>query len=179
MKAIASSLPGLILIEFPIFKDDRGFFAERFHEGKIAQLGIQEKFVQDNHSWSKPGVLRGLHYQTNPPQGKLVGAITGRILDVAVDLRKNSPTLGKYYSTELSAENGRMLWIPYGFAHGFYVLGDEPADVIYKVTGLYNPKTERGIRWDDAELAIHWPSKAPLVSNRDQILPRFKEIEPL
>jgi dTDP-4-dehydrorhamnose 3,5-epimerase len=131
--------------------------------------------VQDNHSLSKPGVLRGLHFQTQPSQGKLVGCSRGRIWDVAVDLRPHSQSYGKWYSAELSAENGRLLWIPSGFAHGFCVLGDEPADVQYKVDAFYNPKMEFGIRWDDPDLQIPWPIKNPIVSERDSALPSFAD----
>jgi len=123
------SLPGLKLIELKIYKDDRGFFTERYVQERFKEFGLPGNFVQDNHSRSKPGVIRGLHYQTNPAQGKLVGAIRGRILDVVVDIRKSSPTFGKWEAVELSDENGRLLWVPAGFAHGFCVLGNEDADV--------------------------------------------------
>jgi dTDP-4-dehydrorhamnose 3,5-epimerase len=123
------SLPGLKLIELKIYKDDRGFFTERYVQERFKEFGLPGNFVQDNHSRSKPGVIRGLHYQTNSAQGKLVGAIRGRILDVVVDIRKSSPTFGKWEAVELSDENGRLLWVPAGFAHGFCVLGNEDADV--------------------------------------------------
>ncbi|HUP56691.1 MAG TPA: dTDP-4-dehydrorhamnose 3,5-epimerase [Bdellovibrionota bacterium] len=175
MKVTRPQIPDLILIELPVYGDDRGFFVERFNQKKFQDLGLPTKFVQDNHSLSKPSVLRGLHYQTQPSQGKLVGCSRGRIWDIAVDLRPQSPTFGRHYAAELSAENGRLLWIPTGFAHGFCVLGDEPADVIYKVDAFYNAKSEGGIRWDDPDLQIPWPIKRPLVSPRDEQLPTFAD----
>jgi dTDP-4-dehydrorhamnose 3,5-epimerase len=169
------SLEGLKLIELKIFNDDRGFFTERFQEEHFRRLGISAHFIQDNHSRSKPGVIRGLHYQNHPAQGKLVGVIRGRILDVVVDIRSASPTFGKWESFELSDENGRLLWIPGGFAHGFCVLGEEPADVIYKVDAPYSPKTEGGILYTDATLGISWPLKNPVVSTKDKTLPSFAD----
>ncbi len=177
MKAAPVSIPGLLLLEPKIHRDERGFFLERYRQDALAEIGIKESFVQDNHSRSMPGVLRGLHYQTN--QGKLVSVVRGRIWDVAVDLRKNSSTYGKYYAVELNEENASMLWIPAGFAHGFYVLGNEPADVLYKVTVPYNPSHEGGVRWDDPKLKISWPIKNPLVSARDKQLTDFTKIQPL
>lgn len=175
MKFNRLELEGLCLIELDFFKDDRGFFTERFNEAKFAENGLPLKILQSNHSRSIPGVLRGLHYQMEPSQGKLVGVVHGRVLDVAVDLRRTSPTFGKSFSVELSAENRMMLWIPGGFAHGFCVLGDEPADVLYNVDALYNPKTEGGIYWEDSELAIDWPFKNPILSAKDRKLPSFAE----
>lgn len=175
MKVTRPQIPDLILIELAVYGDDRGFFVERFNQKKFQDLGLQVKFVQDNHSLSKPGVLRGLHYQTQPSQGKLVGCTRGRIWDVAVDLRPHSGTFGKWYAAELSPDNGRLIWIPTGFAHGFCVLGDEPADVTYKVDAYYNPKMEFGIRWDDPDLEIDWPLKKPIVSPRDSNLPTFAD----
>jgi len=170
------SLPGLKLIELKIYRDDRGFFMERFVESRFKEFGLNGPFIQDNHSRSKPGVIRGLHYQVNPSQGKLVGAVRGKILDVVVDLRKDSPTFGKWESVELSDENGRLLWVPHGFAHGFCVLGTEDADVMYKVDAPYSPKTEGGIRFDDPELNIAWPVKdGAIVSAKDRVLPTFAE----
>lgn len=174
MKMIPLELEGLKLIELNIFGDPRGFFVERFNENKFLEHGLPVKFVQDNHSRSAPGVLRGLHYQSHPPQGKLVGVARGKIWDVAVDIRSNSPTFGKSYGVELSDENGRLLWIPAGFAHGFCVLGNEFADVIYKVSAFYCPETEGGIIWNDPELSIHWPIQDPKISRRDQELSSFK-----
>ncbi len=179
MKASTVSLAGLLLIEMKIFRDERGFFVERYHEDKMRALGIREDFLQDNQSRSAPRVLRGMHFQTDPPQGKLVAVARGRIWDVVVDIRKDSPTFGKHYGVELSDSNGLALWVPFGFAHGFCVLGEEEADVFYKVTGLYNAKTEGGMRWNDPELGIAWPVKDPIVSARDAVLPGFRETKPL
>lgn len=179
MKVHSTPLDGLKVIELNAFGDKRGFFVERFRADEFRTYGINADFVQDNHSRSAPGVLRGLHYQTDPAQGKLVGVARGRIWDVALDLRKGSPTFGKYFAEEISDENHRLLWIPYGFAHGFCVLGEEPADVLYSVTGYYNPKTEGGVRFDDPMLQIPWPLKTPTVSERDRKLPLLSEIKPL
>ena len=139
MNVIHLELKGLALIELDIYGDQRGFFIERFQLTRFRKHGLPTRFVQDNHSRSAPGVLRGLHYQSNPPQGKLVGVTRGRIWDVAVDIRPDSPTYGRSFWVELSDMNGRLLWIPPGFAHGFCVLGDEPVDLLYKVNTTYNP----------------------------------------
>jgi dTDP-4-dehydrorhamnose 3,5-epimerase len=163
-------LSGLLLVELQIHRDDRGFFVERFQKDKFAAHQLPLSFLQDNHSRSAPGVLRGLHYQVNPAQGKLVGVVHGRIWDVALDIRPDSPTFSQWYACELSDANGRLLWIPAGFAHGFCVLGQEPADVVYKVDAAYNPKGESGIHWADPQLAIPWPVPAPVVSKRDDSL---------
>ena len=176
MKFVALELSGLVLVELKVLGDARGFFVERFHEQRFAEHGLPTRFAQDNHSRSAPGVLRGLHYQLNPAQGKLVGVIRGRIWDVAVDLRPGSTTFGQRYGVEMSDLNGRLLWIPPGFGHGFCVLGDEPADVMYKVTAPYNPAGEGGVKWDDADLAIPWPIQNPTISGRDQKLPSFAEL---
>ncbi len=180
MKEIETSISGLRLFELPIYRDERGFFIERFRADRWAeQFGFDENFVQDNHSRSIPRVVRGLHFQTNPAQGKLVSVTRGRIFDVAVDLRRGSSTYGRWYGAELNDSNGRCLWIPFGFAHGFCVLGDEIADVTYKINGVYNPKTEGGLRWDSPEVGIEWPVKDPLVSPKDAILPSLKDLSPL
>ncbi len=168
-------LEGLKVIRLKRHGDARGFFVERFNAQLFAAAGLPTQFVQDNHSRSSPGILRGLHYQLNPPQGKLVGAINGRIWDVAVDIRRDSPTFGQHFGIELSDENATLLWLPAGFAHAFCVLGDKPADVMYKVDGLYNPAGEGGIRFDDPTLAISWPITNPIVSARDTGLPSWKE----
>lgn len=178
MIARATPIPGLVLIELKVYRDERGFFVERFREDWLREIGIAG-FVQDNHSRSAPGVLRGLHYQTDPAQGKLVGVVRGRIWDVVVDLRKDSPAYGKTFGVEMSDANGLMLWVPYGFAHGFCVMGDQDADVIYKVTGAYNPQTEGGILWNDQDLKIDWPVKNPKVSPRDMQLKTFRETKGL
>lgn len=174
MKISSLEIPELQLVELDIYGDARGFFVERFHI-EAFRPQIPARFVQDNHSRSSPGVLRGLHFQYSPAQGKLVGVVRGAIWDVAVDIRPDSPTFGRSVGLELTDMNGRLLWIPGGFAHGFCVLGDEPADVLYKVDAAYNPRGEGGIRWDDPELAVPWPVTSPLVSNRDQTLPSFAE----
>lgn len=166
---------GLAVVEIQLYKDERGFFVERFNEREFEKLGLPVQFRQDNHSLSLPRVLRGLHFQLNPAQGKLVGVTRGRILDVVVDLRPESPTFKKHFKIELSADLGRLLWIPPRFAHGFCVLGSEPADVFYKVDQLYNPKGDFGIRWNDPELAIQWPYDNPLVSEKDQRLPLLSQ----
>jgi len=177
MRVTPLDLDGLVLVELIVWGDARGFFTERFQTDRFAAHGLPTNLVQDNHSRSAPGVLRGLHYQTNPTQGKLVGVIRGRIWDVAVDIRPESPTYGKSYGVELSDLNARLLWVPPGFAHGFCVLGEESADVLYKVDALYNPAGEGGIFWADMDLAIDWPVRDPMVSARDQRLPRFAEYQ--
>lgn len=175
MRIEEQSIPDVLLITLDRFEDARGWFVERYHQQKWAEQGFDESFVQDNHSRSKPGVLRGLHYQNNPSQGKLVGVTRGRIYDVAVDLRAGSPSFGQYVGAELSDENNQLLWVPPGFGHGFCVLGDAAADVTYKVSGAYNPKGEGGVRYDDKELAIAWPITNPILSARDEALPGFSE----
>lgn len=179
MKVIETPLAGLKIVELAVHGDSRGFFVERFNAGKFADLGLPTDYLQDNHSRSAPSVLRGLHYQYDPPQGKLVGVTRGRVWDVAVDVRPDSPTYGQHYGVELNGENGRLFWMPAGFAHGFCVLGDEPADMLYKVTGLYNAAGEGGIRWDDQELAIAWPldemAQSPVISARDEEQQRFAD----
>jgi dTDP-4-dehydrorhamnose 3,5-epimerase len=175
MKLRECPIDGLKVIELAVHGDARGFFVERYHRQKLADLGLDVEFVQDNHSRSAPNILRGLHYQHTPPQGKLVGVTRGAVWDVAVDIRPDSPTFGQYHAVELTGENGVLFWIPAGFAHGFCVLGDEPADMLYKVSGLYNAAGEGGIRYDDPELAIDWPVKQPIISARDEGLISFAE----
>ena len=175
MRATRLEIDGLILVELTVRGDERGFFTERFKRSAFRELGLPYDFRQDNHSRSASGVLRGLHYQADPPQGKLVGVTRGRIWDVAVDIRPDSPTFGRSCQIELSDMNGRMIWIPPGFAHGFCVVGDEPADVYYKVDADYNPATEGGIIWSDRELAVPWPVSDPVVSVRDSALLGFAE----
>jgi len=177
MKATDLSIEGLKLVELSLYKDNRGYFVERFNQKRFQEFGLPSSFVQDNHSLSAPGVLRGLHYQRDPVQGKLVGVTRGRIWDVALDLRVNSPTFKKYFSIELNAENGKLLWIPPGFAHGFCVLGSEAADVLYKVDALYNAKGENGILWNDSDIKIPWPIESPQVSERDCSLLSLKEYQ--
>lgn len=174
LKVHSVEIEGLKVIELDIWRDSRGYFAERFHQEKFRELGLPLQYMQDNHSRSAPHVLRGLHIQTAPQQGKLVGVIRGRIWDVAVDLRKGSPTFGKYLGLELNDENGLLVWIPEGFAHGFCVLGDQPADVYYKVDALYHPKSDHGILWSDQDLKIQWPDPHPIISEKDQKLPSLQ-----
>jgi dTDP-4-dehydrorhamnose 3,5-epimerase len=170
-------LEGLRIIELIIHRDKRGFFVERFNEMRFDDMEMPTRFIQDNHSRSYPGVIRGLHAQSNPPQGKLVGVLRGRIWDVAVDIRPFSATFGQHFGIELSAENGMLLWIPAGFAHGFCVLGDEPADVMYKVDNLYQADGEVAIRWNDPDLAIHWPVHNPIISDKDQMALSFLDYQ--
>ena len=171
------AIADLLLIQTRVFRDSRGFFMERYREDELRDHKIPCNFVQDNHSRSVPNVLRGLHFQRSPVQGKLVGAVRGVIWDVAVDLRPNSATFRRWYGTELSDENGRMLWIPPGFAHGFCVLGSEPADVVYKVDAYYNPKSEIGVHWADPDIGIDWPIHNPTISDRDHSLPRLSSLD--
>ena len=168
-------IPELIIIEPQVFQDVRGFFMESYKYSEFASYGIVESFVQDNHSYSKKGVLRGLHYQ-NPPrgQGKLVRVILGEIFDVAVDIRKGSPTFGKWVGVVLSAEDRKMLYIPPGFAHGFCVLSDD-AEVLYKSTDEYAPEYEAGIVWNDPEIGVDWPVKDPIISSKDASLPALRQ----
>lgn len=173
MKVHRLDIEGVLLIELTVHGDARGFFVERYQCERFKDQGLPTAFLQDNHSRSGPGVLRGLHFQHTPAQGKLIGVTRGRIWDVAVDIRADSPTFGQSVSAELSDLNGRLLWVPPGFAHGFCVLGDESADVLYKTDALYNPHGEAGIAWNDPELAVPWPINAPLVSGRDSSLQSF------
>ena len=156
MKELTPPMEGIRIFELTAFRDDRGFFLESFSEEKLARLGLKERFVQDNHSRSKPGVLRGLHFQSSPPQGKLVYLVKGRIFDVMVDLRRGSPSFGRWCSVELSADKPQLLWIPYGFAHGFCVLSDA-AEIEYKCSDFYEPAAEIGVLWNDPALGIPWP----------------------
>jgi dTDP-4-dehydrorhamnose 3,5-epimerase len=167
-RKISTSLPGVVIVEPRVFGDERGFFFESYNEKAFAELGIAERFVQDNHSSSRRNVLRGLHYQIKQAQGKLVRAVEGDILDVAVDLRRSSPTFGGWEAVRLSGENKRMLWIPAGFAHGFRVIS-ETAQVLYKATDYYAPEHERTVVWNDPELKIDWEMEGePIVSAKDQ-----------
>ena len=176
-KVIESSLSGVLIIEPRIFEDDRGFFLESYNEHNLETIGIKAHFVQDNHSRSRRNVLRGLHYQINSSQGKLVRVVTGEVFDVSVDLRRSSATFGKWFGIRLSAENKRMLWIPSGFAHGFHVVSDG-ADVLYKATDYYAAQAERTIAWDDPDLAIAWNlSETPIISEKDGKGVRFKDAE--
>jgi dTDP-4-dehydrorhamnose 3,5-epimerase len=170
MNFLETELPGVVIVESKRFGDDRGFFMETYHSEKFAAGGIPSAFLQDNHSRSVKGVLRGLHYQEPRAQGKLVRAVTGTIFDVAVDIRRGSSSFGKWVGVILSEENGRQLWVPPGFAHGFQVLS-ETADVVYKCTELYDPAGDRSILWSDPEIGIEWPLAAPLLSSKDAVAP--------
>ena len=178
MKVIATDIPEVLIIEPKVFGDERGFFFESYNKSQFrAATGIEADFVQDNHSRSRKGVLRGLHYQIENPQGKLVRVTAGRVLDIAVDIRRSSPHFGKWFGLELSAENARQLWIPKGFAHGFVVLSDY-AEFLYKTTDYYTPSAERCIRWDDPDLAIDWGlGEAPQLSAKDQVGKSLKEAD--
>ena len=168
IKKISTSLPGVVILEPRVFSDERGFFLESYNQKAFAELGIDERFVQDNHSSSRRNVLRGLHYQIKHAQGKLVRAVEGEILDVAVDLRRSSPTFGGWATVRLSGENKRMLWIPVGFAHGFRVIS-EKAQVLYKATDYYAPEHERTLAWNDRNLKIDWELEGkPIVSAKDE-----------
>lgn len=179
MKTIDTGFEGLVLIEPQVFGDARGFFMETWNEQKFAQAGIHARFVQDNHSRSAAGILRGMHYQLRHPQGKLVRVVRGSVFDAVVDLRRSSKTFGQWYGVELSEENQRMLWVPPGFAHGFYVLS-ESADFVYKCSDIYAPEYERSLRWDDPSVGISWPlcgGAAPLLSPKDEAGERFADAE--
>src|SRR5450432_1072837 len=168
MKVVPTAIPDVLLLEPRVFGDARGFFFESYNQRTFAGLGIPDTFVQDNHSKSGKGVLRGLHYQMVQPQGKLVRAGSGEIFDVAVDLRKGSPTFGRWVGERLSAENRRMLWIPPKFAHGFVVLSDS-AELLYKATDFYAPEGERSLLWSDPQLGIDWPVVGePILSDKDR-----------
>jgi dTDP-4-dehydrorhamnose 3,5-epimerase len=176
MKVLESVLNGAMILEPKVFGDSRGFFLESYNQKILAGVGITETFVQDNHSFSKHGVLRGLHYQVQKPQGKLVRVVSGEVLDVFVDVRRNSPTFGKWHAVRLSAQNKLLAWIPGGFAHGFYVLCD--ADVLYKSTEFYAPELERTIAWNDPDLNIDWKfSGDPELSDKDKKGVRFSDAE--
>ncbi|MEB3248088.1 MAG: dTDP-4-dehydrorhamnose 3,5-epimerase [Merismopediaceae bacterium] len=178
MKIIATSIPEVLILEPRVFGDERGFFFESYNEQCFAdQTGITPKFVQDNHSLSRKNVLRGLHYQIQQPQGKLVRVVAGAVLDVAVDLRRHSPTFGQWESCLLSAENKRQLWVPEGFGHGFVVLSDQ-AEFLYKTTDYYAPQYERTVLWNDPDLAIDWQlTSPPILSAKDQAGIPFQQAE--
>ena len=170
MQFTPMAIPDVIIVEPKVFGDERGFFMETWNVRSFAENGLNMTFVQDNHSKSGRGILRGLHYQIQNNQGKLVRVVAGEVFDVAVDLRKSSPTFGKWVGEYLSAENKRLLWVPPGFAHGFYVTS-ETADLTYKCTDFYAPEFERSLAWDDPDLGIDWPLKrggAPRLSDKDR-----------
>jgi dTDP-4-dehydrorhamnose 3,5-epimerase len=177
MRRIDTPFEGLFVLEPKVFGDDRGFFLESYNERTLAALGVHEHFVQDNHSYSTKNVIRGLHYQTSRPQGKLVRAVIGEVRDVVVDFRRNSKTYGKWEAIHLSGENKRMLWIPSGFGHGFRVVSDG-AHVLYKATDFYAPELERTVAWNDSELAIDWRIEGdPIISAKDQLGVPFRKAE--
>jgi dTDP-4-dehydrorhamnose 3,5-epimerase len=168
MKIVDSPLAGALVLEPKVFEDERGFFLESYNQRAFSGIGIRETFVQDNHSYSRRGVLRGLHYQIDRPQGKLIRVVSGEVLDVLVDLRRSSATFGRWHGLLLSGENRRLVWIPIGFAHGFLVLS-ETAHVLYKTTEFYIPELERTLLWNDPELNIDWQlHAAPLLSEKDK-----------
>lgn len=176
MKIIDLSLPGLKLIQLTVFNDDRGFFKESYRRPLYAEHGIECEFVQDNLSFSKKDVIRGMHFQSEPGQAKLVSVLKGKILDVVVDIRPESPTFGKWLGVELDDVKHQQLFVPVGFAHGFCVLSEQGALVNYKVSSLFNPATEKTFRFDDPFIAISWPTSSPLVSPRDHNAPNFNEV---
>ena len=178
MQIKTTAIPDVLIFEPKAFGDDRGFFYESFNERRFTELtGVSASFVQDNHSKSAKGVLRGLHYQIQQPQGKLVRVVAGAVFDVAVDIRKSSPTFGRWVGVTLSAENKRQLWVPAGFAHGFLVTS-ESAEFLYKTTDYWAPEHERGILWNDPAIGIEWPLEGqPLLSGKDQVAKVLAEAE--
>jgi len=178
MKVTPSKLPDVLLIEPRVFRDDRGCFLETFRAARYRDAGIEGPFVQDSLSFSRGGVLRGLHLQWPNAQGKLVWVVQGEVFDVAVDVRRGSPTFGRWVGHTLSAGNARQVWIPPGFAHGFLVTSKAGASFAYKCTEAYAPGCELAVRWDDPDLAIAWPDAAPVLSPKDAAAPLLKEIDP-
>jgi dTDP-4-dehydrorhamnose 3,5-epimerase len=177
MKVLETPLAGALVIEPKVFADDRGFFLESYNEKAFLEIGIPDRFVQDNHSFSKRGVLRGLHYQVEKTQGKLVRVVSGEVLDVFVDLRRSSRTFGRWHAARLSSKNRHLAWIPGGFAHGFYVLSDG-AHVLYKANEFYYPELERTVLWNDSDLNIAWETRGePLLSEKDKKGKRLKDAE--
>lgn len=178
MKFLPTALPGVLLIEPDVFKDPRGFFLETYQEKKYAQAGIEERFVQDNHSRSEKNTLRGLHAQLSSMQGKLVRVMRGEVFDVVVDIRRGSSTYKQWFGVNLSAENFRQLYVPVGFLHGFCVISDM-AEVEYKCTDYYDPANEVTLIWNDPDVAVRWPIVSPVLSKKDVAGKRWAEIEPL
>lgn len=176
MKVSKTSLPGVLLFEPQFFTDQRGFFFESYHEKRYFAAGLTKAFVQDNHSYSVQGTLRGLHYQLHHPQGKLVRVLAGEVFDVAIDIRRGSPTFGQWSGYYLSAANRRQIYIPEGFAHGFCVVS-ETAEVLYKCTDFYTPGDERGLIWNDPDIGINWPVTEPLLSPKDATLPPLQKLD--
>lgn len=179
MKVVDTSIPEVKIIEAQVFGDERGFFMETFRASIMDELTGGKAFVQDNHSKSAHGILRGLHYQMQNTQGKLVRVVQGEVFDVAVDLRKSSPTFGQWVGEVLSADNKKQLWVPEGFAHGFYVMS-ETAEFVYKCTDYYSPEHDRSLLWNDETIAIQWPlvdNKEPLLSDKDRNAKNFAEAD--
>ncbi len=174
---IETALPGVVILKPRVFRDARGFFAETYHAQKFAELGITSTFVQDNHSRSSRGTLRGLHFQLRHPQAKLCRVIQGEVFDVAVDIRHGSPTFGKWVGVVLSAEEMNQIFIPAGFAHGFVVLSDT-AEFLYKCSDFYDPSGEGGVAWSDPEIGIDWPIADPLLSEKDARYPTLRDLAP-
>lgn len=173
MRVEATSLPGVLVVHSPVHGDDRGFFTETFHEQRFEALGLTTHFAQDNQSRSAKGVLRGLHFQLHQPQAKLIRVASGSVFDVAVDIRRSSANFGKWVGITLTAGDGRQVWVPEGFAHGFLVLSDI-ADVVYKCTTVYDADSNRAIRWDDPDIAVQWPlepGQRPSLSEKDRAAP--------
>lgn len=175
MNITQTSIPGVIIFTPPVFTDTRGYFLETYQQHKYAEAGIPKPFVQDNQSYSTKDVLRGLHFQLRHPQGKLVRVTQGSVFDVAIDIRRNSPTFGKWHGEILSAENKKQMYIPENFAHGFCVLSDS-AEFLYKCTDFYTPGDEAGLIWDDPQLGIEWPINQPILSTKDAQLPKLSAI---
>lgn len=175
MKVIRADIEDVLIVEFDVYGDERGYFLESWNAERYRALGIPADFVQDNISFSKKHVLRGMHFQNPTPQGKLLTVLSGEVFDVVIDIRLGSPTFGKWISVVLSSENKRQLYVPEGFAHGFLVMSEE-ALVNYKCTGLYHKGAEHGIRWDDPDIAIDWPTEAPILSAKDSEAPFLKDI---
>jgi len=179
MQISKTAIPDILIIEPKVFGDERGFFMETYQAREFSKLGLPTQFVQDNHSGSRQGILRGLHYQIRQAQGKLLRVVAGEVFDVAVDIRKSSPTFGQWVGEYISAQNKRMIWVPEGFAHGFYVLSDW-AEIIYKTTDYYAPEWERSILWNDPDLRITWPlinQMAPILSAKDAEGTLFKDAD--
>ena len=177
MKFTPLEIPDVILVEPDVFGDARGFFTETYHAGKYTAGGVGGPFVQDNFSLSRRGVLRGLHFQRRNPQGKLVFVARGEVFDVAVDVRRSSPTFGKWVGRMLNDQNHHQMWIPPGFAHGFCVMSDE-VEFLYKCTELYDPSSDGGIAWNDPDIGVVWPLAEPALSAKDLKLPRLREVPP-
>jgi dTDP-4-dehydrorhamnose 3,5-epimerase len=175
MKKIETTLDGVVVIEPAVFKDERGFFFESYQEMKFAEIGIRDRFVQDNHAKSVKGALRGLHYQIARPQSKLCRVIQGEVLDVVVDIRRGSPTFGQHTSVVLSAENMKQIYVPAGFAHG-YVVMSETAEFLYKCSDFYFPEYERGVIWNDPKIGIDWRAQNPMLSAKDRANPELSKI---